>query len=160
GNGISAHIYDQAQPEKYARRQVANAEKEQAADPDAEIARLARLAVMQYEQARKGAAEQLGIRTAILDRLVQAERHQPRLAADGKQGHALALPAPESWPVPVNGAELLDDITAAIQRYVVMSEHAARGCALWCVHTYLLDCFLISPRLAIRSPVPRCGKTT
>jgi putative DNA primase/helicase len=31
---------------------------------------------------------------------------------------------------------------------------------LWTVHTYLLDCFLISPRLAIRSPAPGCGKTT
>jgi putative DNA primase/helicase len=41
-----------------------------------------------------------------------------------------------------------------------LAEHAADGVALWCVQTYLLFCFLISPRLAIRSPVMRCGKTT
>jgi putative DNA primase/helicase len=32
--------------------------------------------------------------------------------------------------------------------------------ALWVVHTYLLDCFGISPRLAITSPEKGCGKTT
>jgi putative DNA primase/helicase len=58
------------------------------------------------------------------------------------------------------GAELLDDIPAAIKRYVVIAEHTARACALWCLHTYFLDCFLISPRLAIRSATHRCGKTT
>jgi hypothetical protein len=41
-----------------------------------------------------------------------------------------------------------------------MPEHTARACALWCLHTYFLDCFLISPRLAIRSVTHRCGKTT
>lgn len=41
-----------------------------------------------------------------------------------------------------------------------MAEHAAHACALWCIHTYLLDIFFISPRLAIRSATHRCGKTT
>ena len=41
-----------------------------------------------------------------------------------------------------------------------MSDHARDAVALWVVHTYLLDSFQITPRLAIRSPVKRCGKTT
>ena len=32
--------------------------------------------------------------------------------------------------------------------------------ALWILHTYVFDRFMISPRLAIRSPVRECGKTT
>ncbi len=41
-----------------------------------------------------------------------------------------------------------------------MLEHSRDAAALWVVHTYLLDHFVISPRLAIRSPLKGCGKTT
>jgi putative DNA primase/helicase len=129
---------------------------------DAEIARLAALSSLAYEQARKMAAEKLNVRATALDRFVKAARGQsgPGPGGGAKQGHALDLPEPEPWPEPVDGTRLLDDITAEITRYVVMAEHAASASALWCVHTYLLDHLLISPRLAIRSPVMRCGKTT
>jgi hypothetical protein len=128
---------------------------------DAEIERLAKLSTIQYEQERKGAASQLGVRAPILDRLVEAERERLGLVEeDGRQGRAIALPAPEPWPTPINGAALLDGIAEAIGRYVVMSDHARFATALWVVHTFLLDCFGISPRLAVRSPMKRCGKTT
>ena len=32
--------------------------------------------------------------------------------------------------------------------------------ALWCVHTHAVEAFTITPRLAIKSPEKRCGKTT
>jgi putative DNA primase/helicase len=70
------------------------------------------------------------------------------------------LPEPEPWPKSVNGAEFLDRLAASIRRYVVMPDHAADIAALWVLHTYLLDCFGISPRLAITSPEKGCGKTT
>jgi hypothetical protein len=41
-----------------------------------------------------------------------------------------------------------------------MSDHATDTVALWVVHTYLLDSFAISPRLAVTSPEKGCGKTT
>src|SRR5215470_13406241 len=41
-----------------------------------------------------------------------------------------------------------------------MSEAEADICALWAAHTYLLDCFQITPRLGIWSATKRCGKTT
>jgi hypothetical protein len=163
-NGISAHIYDQPRPGDYARRQVAKAQAAGAGwpgDDDAELKRLASLPIIDYELARAAAAKRLGVRAQLLDRLIAMKRAEFCLDRDsGKQGHALDLPAPEPWPEPVDGAKLLDDITAAIKRHFVMSEHEARGGALWCVHTYLIDCFLISPRLAIRSATHRCGKTT
>jgi hypothetical protein len=43
-------------------------------ETDAEITRLAKLSMMAYEQQRKAAAEELGMRTSVLDKLVQAER--------------------------------------------------------------------------------------
>jgi putative DNA primase/helicase len=125
---------------------------------DAQISRLAKLATLDYEHQRKEAAERLDIRAAILDRLVLSER--AKYQDDGKQGRALSLPAPEPWPESVNGADLLDELSASIRRHVVMQDHAADTAGLWVVHTYLVDWFATSPRLAITSPEKGCGKTT
>ena len=162
-NGISAHIYDQSKPEEYARRQVETAQKEGAStiNIDAEIVRLAELTAVEFEHERKGAAERLNVRTTILDRLVQAERGNLGLdKGDSKFGSAISLAEPEPWPEPVEGAALLDALATAIRGYVVMADGARDTAALWAVHTFLLDCFLISPRLAVRSAVKRSGKTT
>jgi putative DNA primase/helicase len=127
-------------------------------DDDDEIRRLAGLSVIDYERERKDAAERLNVRASILDRLVAAERDD--FDDDGKQGRILSLPEPEPWPEPVDGAALLGAISANIRRHVVLSDHATDTAALWAVHTYLVDCFGISPRLAITSPEKGCGKTT
>jgi putative DNA primase/helicase len=124
---------------------------------ESEIRRLAKLSPLEYEAERKVAAKRLNIRSATLDNLVSAERGT---AGDGKQGRALSLPEPEPWPNRVSGADLLDALSAAIRRHVVMSGHAADTAALWIVHTYLLDLVEISPRLAITSPEKQCGKST
>jgi len=41
-----------------------------------------------------------------------------------------------------------------------MPEHSRHACSLWVAHTHLLDCTMITPRLGVLSPTPRCGKTT
>ena len=131
-------------------------EEKVSVDEDAEIKRLAQLKRTQYERERKAAAERLGIRAAILDKLVQAERPDD----ENKQGRAISLPEPELWPESVDGTALLDRLAETIGRYVVMPEHSRDTAALWVVHSYLLDCFLVSPRLAVCSPAKQCGKTT
>jgi hypothetical protein len=159
GNGISAHVYDQGRPEEYARKQVEKA-RQSGTDTDAEIARLAKLSAVQYEHERKAAAEKLNVRASILDRLVQAERDKLGFNEDdGKQGHAISFPEPEPWLEPAAGPELLDGMAKAIRRHVVLPEHACDASALWVIHTYLLDRFLVSPRLGVRSPTKGCGKT-
>ena len=127
-------------------------------DDDIEISRLAKLSLIDYDRERKAVAERLNIRAPILDRLVAAERD--KFDDGGKQGHTLNLSEPEPWSDPVNGADLLDALSANVRQHVVMSDHAADTAALWAVHTHLLDCFGISPRLAITSPEKGCGKTT
>jgi putative DNA primase/helicase len=124
---------------------------------DAEIARLAKLRPVEYERERKDVAARLGVRASILDKLVAAER--PNDGAPG-QGRRLELFEPEPWPEPVNGTRLLDDVVAAVRKYVILGEPDAHTIALWVLHTHCLEAFSISPRLAITSPVPRCGKTT
>jgi putative DNA primase/helicase len=125
---------------------------------DGEISRLAKLGKLEYEHERRDVARRLEVRAPVLDRWVAARRN--RGDDRSKQGHALSLPEPTPWPEPVAGPDLLDRLSTIIRRHVVMADHAADTIALWVIHTYLLDCFGISPRLAITSPERGCGKTT
>ena len=129
-------------------------------DEDAEIERLARLGHLEYERSRKAAAEALGVRAAMLDLLVKGKRLALGLADDGKEGRAVAYVDPALWPQPVNGALLLDAISTALMRHVVLPQHGATICALWITHTYLLDHLELTPRLQINSPAKQCGKST
>jgi hypothetical protein len=130
------------------------------ADADAEIARLAKLSAFAYERERKHVAERLGItRLSFLDKMVEAKRAEDDVD-DGKQGQPIAFLEPEPWGQPVDGAELLDAIATVVRKHVVMSDHSRDLIALWVVYAYLFDCFLVAPRLALRSLVRGCGKTT
>jgi putative DNA primase/helicase len=81
-------------------------------------------------------------------------------AKENSQGTAVSFPDIQPWPDPVAGDALLTAISDSIGKHVVMTEHSRNLAALWVVHSYLLDEFLITPRLAVRSPTKRCGKTT
>jgi putative DNA primase/helicase len=134
---------------------------------EAEILRLAVLPEIAYGRERKQAAEKLNLPVFWLDRLVRKKRTDiaaaaPREAGDGAggQGRAIKLLQPDPWPEPVDGAALLSGLAQAIKRHMVMEPGAAESIALWVVHTHALDAFGITPRLAITSPRPQCGKTT
>jgi hypothetical protein len=170
-NGISTHLLSRPEnPTVYAHRQIERAVKERttkaaetsgAPDEDgAEIARLAELPDLAYEKVRKEAADRMGIRASILDRLVQAERTRHREGDSDLQGRAIVLPEPTPWTEPIVGADLLDAIASEIKAYVIMSDHAAHATACWAVHTFLVEQSLFSPRLGITSPTKGCGKTT
>jgi putative DNA primase/helicase len=132
-----------------------------APDDDAEIERLAKLSMFDYERARMAAAKALGVRAGMLDALIRAKRSELGLDGnDGKQSRAIKLPEPTPWATPVDGAELLDAVAAAVRRYIVLPDHARDTAALWTAHTYLLDRLMITPRLAVTSPTKGCGKTT
>ncbi len=81
----------------------------------------------------------------------------------------LALASPPTLPAnstsdkiaePVNGAKLRQALYKAGRNHVVITEDEAVATTLWIIHTYTLDCFDITPRLAIKSPTKQCGKTT
>lgn len=143
----------------------------QATGDEAEVARLAKLPTTTYERERRAAAERLGYRAPILDKLVEAARGEADPAATDNvgQGRRLSLRDVEPWPDPVDGAKLLDEIVRTIRRYVVLDAIAADAVALWVVHTYALDAAYVSPRLAITSPekgaarqrcLPCCGRSS
>ena len=131
---------------------------EHSRDAKAEVERLARLPILDYEQKRLDAAERLGVRTSVLDAQVKAARQ-----ADGGtkgQGRPLQLPVIEPWDKPVDGTDLLDSIATSIERFVVLPPGAVAAAALWSVGTHSFQCFGIYPRLTLRSATPQCGKTT
>src|SRR5215469_2152114 len=60
---------------------------------------------------------------------------------------------------PTTGAEILDQVSAFISRYMKMSESQLVGVTLWTAHTYGVSAAPWTPYLAITSPEKRSGKT-
>jgi putative DNA primase/helicase len=137
---------------------MTNAEVDVRISDDDEIKRLAGLSVPAYERERVAAAEKLGMRTSALDRLVRDMRRTS--GAEKGQGQVFTISDPNPSPEKVDGAELLNDIAALIRRHVVLSPEQADGIALYVLHTHAFDAAQIAPRLIIKSPEKRCGKTT
>ena len=128
----------------------------------AEIERLAALEPIEYEVARVKAVERLGVRASILDREVAKTRRALGLETDQDdgQGRAVKIVNVLPWHEPVDGDMLAATLTCAIKNYVVIRAEAADAIALWVLHTWLVNWFSISPRLAVISPTKGCGKTT
>ena len=109
-----------------------------------------------YERTR-ARLKKAHVRVGALDQEVERRKPEP---GDRAKGKALDLPDPEPWGEPVDGAELIDDIIAQIQRFVILSDYAAAASALWTIHTHAHDAAFISPRLTALSPTKRCGKSS
>lgn len=72
------------------------------------------------------------------------------------------MPPPKVRDAPprVDGAALLDEVRATLTKYVVLpSAQAADAVTLWVAVTHALPAFQHAPRLAIKSPEKRCGKS-
>jgi putative DNA primase/helicase len=96
-----------------------------------------------------------------------AERHarllwpSAEVAAEVPSGPPIAhLAEPEPWREPIDGAALLDEFAATLNRYLVLSDQAVTTLALWALHTWAAEALGGSPRLALISPEPQSGKTT
>jgi putative DNA primase/helicase len=116
---------------------------------------LAALDRLHYEQQREAAAERLGIRVSVLDKLVKQEQ-----AAVENENTALPHWNVESWPEPVDGGAFLDSIKRVFRRYIVLPKDADIALALWVLHAWTMDAGDISPFLVLVSPTKRCGKTS
>jgi putative DNA primase/helicase len=123
---------------------------------EAEIERLALLPLVEWALECKPAAKRLDMPVSTLEKLVRARR--PKKTA--KAGTDF-LPhwKVELWPEPVNGTALLDELRRYFTRYAALPKHADAVLALWTLHTWVFDCFDITPYLAITSPTKRCGKS-
>src|SRR3954447_6367225 len=60
----------------------------------------------------------------------------------------------------IDGAALLDELRAKLTRYVVLpSAQAADATALWVAATHAQAAWAHAPRMVIRAPERRCGKS-
>lgn len=63
-------------------------------------------------------------------------------------------------PTATDGAALLDAVRAALTRYVVLpTPQAADAVTLWIAATHAQPAWAHAPRLVIRGPEKRCGKS-
>lgn len=65
----------------------------------------------------------------------------------------------EPWADPVDGADLLDDITHALARHVIADKETLRAAALWATFTWFVDVVQVAPIANITAPEKRCGKS-
>ena len=119
---------------------------------------LAELPEHAYEAIRRGAAKGKGWRVSRLDAAVKSMRAQG--GDDGGQDRPIVLPEIELHPAPVVGDGLIADLIKQIQRFIVMDDAAALAVALWVVFAHAHEAAFHSPRLALLSPVHRCGKSS
>lgn len=124
---------------------------------EATVERLAKLKPLDYDRARKVEAKRLGVRPATLD----TEVKKARSGSTTEEGDPPPLADEvESWPDPVDGAELAGEIRALLCRHMVLPDGADVALSLWALGSYCFDAFRIWPKLSITSPEKRCGKST
>ena len=117
------------------------------------ILRLAALSSMEYDKCRKDEAKKLGVRIAILDSAVIANRSKE--------------PISDSWPFgqvepcfdAVDPAALYDEIVATIQTFIVLEDEQAVAAALWITMTWFIEVVDVACLAIINAPEASCGKT-
>jgi putative DNA primase/helicase len=140
-------------------RDVVGGASEHARSDESIVAELAALDPIEYDRRREATAGLLGVRVATLDAEVAKRRPKPPTpAGDGGATFTDAWGV-EPWPSAVDGAELLDELRAAVARHVILPPHAPEAIALWILHTWSHDAADSSPILLLTSPEKRCGKT-
>jgi hypothetical protein len=103
----------------------------------------------EYQRIR-AKARKAGCKIDEFDRLTL-----PQSGADPKQLFDDVVP----WPDPVDGAALLTDIRAVLQRHVIADKPVLTATVLWVLHSWCMDVFNVSPLAHISAPEKRCGKT-
>lgn len=124
------------------------------------IAELATLSPIEYDRQRQEVANKLNIRVSTLDMEVEAIRRANQPAPSTTNGTCITIKETEPWAEPVDGVELLNDLSATFKRYTTLPDHAPEVLALWAIFTHTIDSAYTAPILAITSPQKRCGKTT
>jgi hypothetical protein len=104
-------------------------------------------------------------RAAVFERLVASAGKLPRAPARPKGGTVDQDPDPEPEDtfddvLDEAGAWVLTDLADFLARHVAFPSPEARDAVvLWVAHTWTVDAFDSTPRLALLSPERRCGKT-
>ena len=136
------------------------------AEADAKIVELAGLTDLAYGRERSKAAKAMDLPVAWLDKIVRSKKAEIIAQATGSaepesggQGRRIEIADFEPWPDRVKGGALIEELARAIREYLILSPRQADAVALWIVFTHTFNAFDFSPKLVIRSPEKRSGKT-
>ncbi len=116
--------------------------------------------------------QRLTLREVVFNKLKEIGVRSPAKLADAAfeperkkddaspEANGLNLSKTKPWAKPVDGAVLLDELTATFKRFLVLPDGSAEAFALWVLHTHCFEAVYYTPYLNISSPVKGCGKTT
>jgi putative DNA primase/helicase len=114
---------------------------------------LAKLSILEYDRIREATANAMGIRVSALDKALEELKNKAQKKIE------TAFEEVQPHPLPVNGAELLSEVAATIQRFIVCPPETANAAALWTAMTWFMDVVDIAPLAVITAPEKRCGKS-
>jgi len=118
------------------------------------IARLAGLSALAYESVRIEEAKLLGWRTTILDAEVKKAQ-----SVDVAEDTNMPFPNVEPHPDSIDPAQLLDEISDTIRKYIVLDLEQADAAALWIAQTWFIPYIDLAALAIINAPEKSCGKT-
>lgn len=84
---------------------------------------------------------------------------RPPEAQEAREQPSIAFVDPEPAPEPVEVGETLDELVTLVRKHVILSTHEALACALWVLHTWIVDRLEITARLVVTAPTKQSGKT-
>jgi putative DNA primase/helicase len=132
---------------------AAQSDTSPAQSDDAIIQWLATLKPLEYERVRGDQAKAMNCRPAVLDSLVKAVR------SEASEAGRLPFVEVEPHHDPIDPAQLLDEVSTLIQRFIVLDPEQAHAAALWCALTWFIDVVEVAPLAIINAPEKACGKT-
>lgn len=119
---------------------------------DEVIKQLAALKPLEYDRVRVEKAKALKVRPATLDGMVKTVRE-----ANSQDDSPFADIEP--WHEAIAPAQLLDEVTSTIQRFIMLDKHQAQTAALWVAACWFIDVIDCAPIALINAPERACGKT-
>jgi len=97
-----------------------------------------------------------GLKRKHISDILAALENDPRYATQRGPAQPAASANPDEMRV-----NPLSLVLRHIEDHIHMpSPHERLACALWTIHTHVFGWYMHTPRLAILSPVRRCGKST
>lgn len=97
-----------------------------------------------------------GVRVTDVDKYFDAGAK----AADELQGRRSRFHDPDPWPDPVDGAALLDEAEAVLDRFVDGPDGGNAAAAVYSLYSWSYDAFQVAPNFLVSAPEKGSGKTT
>ncbi|MFC0712253.1 DUF3631 domain-containing protein [Azorhizophilus paspali] len=136
---------------------VAKVKQDPGAVFEAEV--LALLRKVREEQPARWARIRHAIKEAKTVSLADLDKLTGNGASEAAAGTSELFPEVTLWPEPVDGAELLEELSAIIRRHVIADPPTVHAAALWAAFTWFIDVVDVAPIANITAPEPRCGKS-